>query len=59
MSRTHPKEKRRGGTRDDSELYIDYTLDELMAMLERRRHRSEELEKHTAKESYLNNTATH
>ena len=42
MSRTHPKEKRRGGARDDSELYIDYTLDELTAMLERRRRRSEE-----------------
>ena len=35
-------EKRRGGARDDSELYIDYTLDELTAMLERRRRRSEE-----------------
>ena len=51
-------EKRRGGARDDSELYIDYTLDELMAMLERRRRRSEELEKQAAKKPYVSNKAT-
>ncbi len=35
MSRTRPKERRRGGARDDSELYVGYTRRELLEMLER------------------------
>ncbi len=45
MSRTRPKEKRRGGQRDDSNLMICLTRDELAELLERTRRRCEEYER--------------
>lgn len=39
MSRTRPKEKRRGGARDESIIYIDYTRDELFDLLEQLRRK--------------------
>jgi hypothetical protein len=45
MSRTRPKEKRRGGQRDDSNLTICLTRDELAELLERTRRRCEEYER--------------
>ena len=45
MSRTRPKEKRRGGQRDDSNLTICLTRDELAELLERTRRKCEEYER--------------
>lgn len=39
MSKARPKEKRRGGTRDDSWLTIDLNRRQLAALLEQIRHR--------------------
>ncbi len=33
MSRWRPKEKRRGGARDDTEIYIGHTREELLGMI--------------------------
>ena len=44
MSRTRPKEKRRGGARDDSNLTICLNRDELAELLERTRRKCEEYE---------------
>lgn len=45
MSRARPKEKRRGGQRDDSNLTICLTRDELAELLERTRRKCEEYER--------------
>lgn len=41
MPKTERKEKRRGGVRDDSEIYISYTRSELSELLGRIRKRCE------------------
>lgn len=45
MSRINPKEKRRGGTRDDSTLTIGLNQKELAELLERTRRKCEEYER--------------
>jgi hypothetical protein len=45
MSRINPKEKRRGGQRDDSALTIGLNKKELVELLERTRRRCEEYER--------------
>lgn len=45
MSRINPKKKRRGGARDDSNLTICLTRDELAELLERTRRKCEEYER--------------
>ena len=45
MSRARPKEKRRGGQRDDSTLTIGLTKKELVELLERTRRKCEEYER--------------
>lgn len=44
MSRARPKEKRRGGQRDDSTLTIGLNRKELAELLERTRRKCEEYE---------------
>lgn len=45
MSRARPKEKRRGGQRDDSTMTIGLTKKELVELLERTRRKCEEYER--------------
>lgn len=45
MSRVRPKEKRRGGRRDDSTLTIGLNKKELAELLERTRRKCEEYER--------------
>ena len=45
MSRMNPKEKRRGGQRDDSALTVGLNKKELVELLERTRRRCEEYER--------------
>ena len=45
MSRMNPKEKRRGGQRDDSTLTVGLNKKELAELLERTRRKCEEYER--------------
>ena len=45
MSRTRPREKRRGGARDESDLTICLNRKELAELLERTRRKCEEYER--------------
>lgn len=41
MSRTKPKEQRRGGARDESDVHIGYTREQLAELLESVRRKCE------------------